>query len=194
MRSALTWPVRAVWLALLAISPVLVYLSRTARPYALDCLFAFIAIVAFDRWQSGRKQRWAVAYVLATVAAAWLHMLTIVFTLWPFVWFGLPALRKAWLRSTRAAGTRDVVRMIVLALATISGLALVLAPPILNDWRAMAAKAGAGEVSIDTLYRSALMMFGISNPWLCIVLALVFAIGAGVSRGASRGSLHTSAA
>jgi hypothetical protein len=178
LRSVLTWPVRAVWLALLAISPVLVYLSRTARPYALDCLFAFIAIVAFDRWQAGRKQGWAVAYVLATVAAAWLHILTIVFTLWPFVWFGLAALWKTRRGSTREAGVRDVVRMIVLALATISGLALVLAPPISNDWRAMAAKAGAGEINFDTLYRSALMTFGISAAWLCVVLALLFAIGA----------------
>ena len=111
LRGALTWPVRAVWLALLAISPVLVYLSRTARPYALDCLCAFVAIVAFHRWRNGGGRRWAVAYVVATVAAAWLHVLTVVFTLWPFVWFGLPALRNAWRRSTRAAGTRDIVRI-----------------------------------------------------------------------------------
>jgi hypothetical protein len=41
----------------------------------------------------------------------------------------------------------------------------------------MAAKAGAGEMTFDTLYRSALMMFGISSAWLCIALALLFAIG-----------------
>jgi hypothetical protein len=177
LRGLLTWPVRAVWLALLAISPVLVYLSRTARPYALDCLCAFVAIVAFHRWRNGAGRRWAIAYIVATVAAAWLHMLTVVFTLWPFVWFGVPALRDAWRRSTRAAGTRAIVRMIVLALITVAGLALVLVPPILGDWRAMAAKAGAGEMTFDTLYRSALMMLGISSVWLCIALAAVFAIG-----------------
>src|SRR5690349_18306042 len=39
--------VLATWVALLAISPLLVYLSRTARPYALTCLLAFVAVVAF---------------------------------------------------------------------------------------------------------------------------------------------------
>jgi hypothetical protein len=177
LRGVLTWPVRAVWLALLAISPVLVYLSRTARPYALDCLCAMVAIVAFDRWWNEGERRWAAVYIVATVAAVWLHMLTVVFTLWPFVWYGLPALRRAWANRARKGAMREVVRMIVLALVTIAGLALALLPPILNDWRAMAAKAGAGEVTTETLYRSSLMIFGILSAWLCAVLAIIFGIG-----------------
>ena len=178
LREKIAVPVLAVWVALLAISPVLVYLSRTARPYALVCLCAFVAIVAFDRWrQRNGSWPWAFAYVIATIAAAWLHLLSVVFTLWPFVWFGIPALRDAWRRETRATGTRDIVRMVGLALATVAGLAIVLAPPILGDWRAMAAKAGSGTVTGETLYRSVLMMFGISSPWLCAVLAILFALG-----------------
>jgi hypothetical protein len=172
LRDRLAWPVRAVWVALLAISPLLVYLSRTARPYALDCLGAFVAIVAFERWQRERRTGWAVAYVVATVAAAWLHLLTIVFTLWPFVWFGVPALRDAWRRSPRA-----FVRIVALAIATVAGLALVLVPPLAGDWRAMAAKAGAGAVEGDTLYRALLMAFGISSPLLLVAMALVLALG-----------------
>jgi hypothetical protein len=172
LRDRLAWPVRTVWIALLAVSPLLVYLSRTARPYALDCLCAFVAIVAFERWQRDRRARWAVAYVVATVAAAWLHLLTIVFTLWPFVWFGLPALRDAWRRSPR-----EFVRIVVLAVATVAGLALVLVPPLLGDWRAMAAKAGAGAVEGETLYRALLMVFGISSPVLLAVMAAVLAVG-----------------
>ncbi len=172
MRDRLAWPVRAVWLALLAVSPLLVYLSRTARPYALDCLCAFVAIAAFERWECGRRIGWAIAYVVATVAAAWLHLLTIVFTLWPFVWFGVPALLDAWRRSPRA-----FVRIVVLALATVAGLALVLVPPLLGDWRAMAAKAGAGAVEGDTLYRALLMVFGISSPALLIAMVALLALG-----------------
>ncbi len=41
----------------------------------------------------------------------------------------------------------------------------------------MAAKAGAGAVTVETLYRSLLMTFGISNPWLCAVLAIVLGVG-----------------
>jgi hypothetical protein len=172
LSNRLAWPVRAVWIALLAVSPLLVYLSRTARPYALDCLCAFVAIVAFERWQRDRRAGWAVTYVIACVAAAWLHLLTIVFTLWPFVWFGVPALRDAWRRSPRELG-----RVIVLGLATVAGLALVLVPPLVGDWRAMAAKAGAGAVEGETLFRSLLMVFGISNPVLLVVMAALLALG-----------------
>ena len=172
LRDRLAWPVRAVWIALLAVSPLLVYLSRTARPYALDCLCAFVAIIAFERWQRERRAGWAVVYVIACVAAAWLHLLTIVFTLWPFVWFGVPALRDAWRRSPR-----ELARMVVLALATVAGLALVLVPPLLGDWRSMAAKAGAGAVEGETLYRSLLMVFGISNPVLLVVMTALLTLG-----------------
>lgn len=172
LRDRLAWPVRAVWVALLAVSPLLVYLSRTARPYALDCLCAFVAIVAFERWDRERRAGWAIAYVVATVAAAWLHLLTIVFTLWPFVWFGVPALRDARRRSPRA-----FVRIVVLAVATVAALALVLVPPLLGDWRAMAAKAGAGAVEGDTLYRALLMAFGISSPLLLAAMAVALGLG-----------------
>jgi hypothetical protein len=178
LRDATDLPTRAVWAVLLAISPVLVYLSRTARPYAAACFFAVVAIVAFERWMRGRSARhWAIAYVVCTVLAAWLHLLTIVFTLWPFVWFGVPALPRAWRRASRADGARDLGRLAWLALATVAGLALVLVPPIVGDWRAMMAKAGAGEATWDTLYRSLLMMFGVSSPWIAAVLLVVLLLG-----------------
>ena len=167
--------VRVVWTLLLAISPVLVYLSRTARPYALVCLFAFVAIVAFERWHRERSRGAAIAYALATVAGAWLHLLSIVFTLWPFVWFGLPMLRDAW--RGRGDSRRQVRGLFALAFATVAGLAIVLAPPIRGDWHSMIAKAGAGTVTPDTLYRSLLMMLGVSSAWLGIALAILLALG-----------------
>jgi hypothetical protein len=177
LRDRFSLAVRSVWMALLAVSPVLVYLSRTARPYALACLCALVAIVAFERAWRRRERRWVVLYVATTVMAAWLHLLTIVFTLWPFVWFGVPALRDAMRRSSRTSGVHDVRRLIVLAVATVAGLAIVLVPPLVNDWRAMAVKAGTDAVSAETLYRSLLMMFGISNAWLCGALTILLAIG-----------------
>jgi len=173
LRRSVPAPVRAVWMALIAISPVLTYLSRTARPYALSCLFGFVAIVAFRCWHRREGRRWAVVYVVAAVLAAWLHLLSIVFTLWPFVWFGVPALRDA----LRARSRGDLLRIVALAVATVAGLALVLAPPLLSDWRAMAAKAGTDALTLDTLYRSLLMMLGISSAWLCVALATVLALG-----------------
>src|SRR5207245_1549837 len=83
LRWGTTATVRATWVALLAISPLLVYQSKTARPYALTSLFAFIAIVAFRKWWQKDGPQWtpAVAYVIATFLAGWLHPITLPFTL-----------------------------------------------------------------------------------------------------------------
>ncbi|HVT33819.1 MAG TPA: hypothetical protein VHE32_14310 [Rhodanobacteraceae bacterium] len=177
LRREFALPVRAVWIALMAISPVLVYLSRTARPYALACLLAFVAVVAFLRWHRGDGRRWAFAYAIACVAAAWLHLLTLAFTLWPFAWFGCAALRLMLRPVTRQDARRDIVRLMGLALAVVAGLAIVLGPPLVGDWHSMVAKAGTDAVSGATAYRSILMMLGISSAWPGAVLALAFGIG-----------------
>lgn len=170
-------PTRALWVGLMAVSPVLVYLSRTARPYALACLFAFVAIVAFLRWERGDGRRWAFVYTIAAIAAAWLHLLTLAFTLWPFAWFGCAALGATLRKAAREDARREIARLAMLAIATAIGLAVVLGPPLAGDWRSMAAKAGTDAVTGATLYRSVLMMLGISSAWLCAALALAAAIG-----------------
>src|SRR5207249_689126 len=82
LRRETTLPVRAAWVALLAISPLLVYHSKMARPYALTSLLTFIAIVAFRRWwlREGATKGWGAAYIAATLLAGWLHPTTLPFT------------------------------------------------------------------------------------------------------------------
>jgi hypothetical protein len=168
---------RVVWIALMAISPVLVYLSRTARPYALACLFSFVAVVAFLRWHRRDGRRWAFTYAIACVTAAWLHLLTLAFTLWPFAWFGCAALGAMLRADRRRDASRDTLRLAGLALCVVAGLAIVLGPPLVGDWHSMVAKAGTDAVTAATLYRSILMMLGISSAWPGAALALAFVIG-----------------
>ena len=96
------------------------------------------------------RMRWACAYVVATVFGGWLHMLSLAFTLTPFLYFGVRALRD------RAA----LARLFRLGLPTASLLALALLPPLVNDWSMFAAKAGQDAVTPDTLERSVLMIAG----------------------------------
>src|SRR6478752_6426673 len=67
-------PVRAIWTALVAISPLLVHHAKIARPYALTSLLTFVAILAFRAWWIDRRRRDAVIYVGTTVLAGWLHV------------------------------------------------------------------------------------------------------------------------
>jgi len=145
-------PVRATWTILVAISPLLVYHSKIARPYALTSLLTFVAILAFRAWWLDRRGRAALLYVTTTVLAGWLHAITLPFTLLPFVYCGV-----------RALHARDVRRFIALAklgLATALALAVVLAPPMIIDWAEFTDKAGRGRASLDTLYRALLMLAG----------------------------------
>lgn len=163
--------VLATWALLLAISPLHVYLSRTARPYALTCLLAFVAVMAFrNAWyKDGRWRTWGAVYVGATFLAGWLHLVTLPFTLLPFLYFGTRAL----VRERGRIAAASVLRLAALGALTALPLAIGLLPPLLASRAQLADKAGTDSVTLESLYRTALMLFGTSSPWVllaCIVL------------------------
>lgn len=168
--------VRTVWVVLLAISPLLVYLSKTARPYALTSVLTFVAILAFRGWWQRKDpvRAQAVAYVAATFLAGWLHPITLPFTLLPIAYYGMRSLLAA---PDRATVRADVKRLLGPGLATAVLLAAALAPPLVNDWARFSAKAGADAVTAESVYRTLLMLFGISQPLLLVVLGALTALG-----------------
>jgi hypothetical protein len=179
LRDEITLPVRATWVALLGISPLLVYLAKTARPYALTSVLGFFAVVAFRRWwQSGRGATpWAAGYVAATVLAGWFHSTTLPFTLLPFAYYALRTfaalrscndLHRAW---------PALWRLLALFLATMLPLAALLAPPVLHDWPSLSGKAGVDSVNVDSLYRTFLMLFGVAQPAALALLGLLTGVG-----------------
>ena len=180
LRSTLAPSARAIWIGLLAISPSLVYFSRTARPYALLALLGVVAFVAFRNWreQRGDRRVWASAYIVATFLGGWAHLLSLVFTLWPFAYHGLGDLRACFDRATRASALRSLRQLVGLGLLVAVPLVLVLGPPLLNDWGAMAGKAGANSATAASLYRTVLMQFGIADAWSCAAMVGLFAFGA----------------
>ena len=145
-------PVCATWTTLVAISPLLVYHSKIARPYALTSLLTFVAIVSFRSWWLGRRNRDAALYAATAFLAGWLHAITLPFTLMPLVFYG-----------ARALYVRDgcsFVALVKLGAITAFALAVVLAPPLVVDWTQFSSKAGRGETSADSLYRGLLMLAG----------------------------------
>jgi len=171
LRREATPAVRAIWMLLLALS---IYHSRTARPYALTTLLVFVAIVAFREWwlRDAARMRWAVTYVFCAFLSGWLHLITLPFTLLPFIFFGIAALlRRDW---------RGIGRLLLLGLAVTIPLLLALLPALRNDWAALSAKAGSDSLTLETLYRAALLAFGSANAIVAAVLALLTFAGAAV--------------
>lgn len=168
----------AVWVGLMAISPVLVYLTRTARPYAITDLLCFVAIIAFREWWHGApaRKRWAGLYLGCTLLAGWLHLITLPFTLMPFVFFGIATLRDGF-----TSGWSDVWRrigaLLLLGVLIAVPLVAVLLPPILGDWASLAGKAGSGTVTLDSVYRTAQMAFGLGDPWSFSAVLVLLAVG-----------------
>jgi hypothetical protein len=177
LRGVAPLPTRAIWTGLLALSPSLVYFSRTARPYALVALLGFVALLAFRAWRRGGGSKAAVVYALATILAGWAHLLSLVFTLWPFVHYGVRALRGLFDAQTRVPARRALAAMIALGLIVALPLAAALLPPLLNDWGAMAGKAGANSVTAESLYRTVLMQLGVGTLWPALPLAGLLVYG-----------------
>ena len=169
LASSFALPARALWTALVAISPLLVYHGRIARPYALTCLLAFVAILGFRAWRQEGRPRDAVVYAAATVLAGWLHAVTLPFTLSPFVYYGVRAL---WPLDRQA-----LARLATLGLGTALPLALLLGPPIVVDWIEFSGKAGLDHVTPESAYRTSLLLAGTGSP--IVALLLYAAAGAG---------------
>ena len=180
LRRSLPPATRGIWLGLLALSPVLVYFSRTARPYALVALLGFVAIVAFHHWRraQGAQRTWAAIYVVATVLAGWAHLLSLLFTLWPFVHHGIGLLSGTKRRWTVRAPEPGWGGLLLLALATAVPLACVLLPPLVNDWAAMAGQAASDSITLDSLLQALQMQFGLAHAWVLPPLLALFACGA----------------
>ena len=178
-RASLPLRTRCLWVALMAISPLMTYHTRTARPYAITTLLCFVAIFAFRRWWLGgeRRWRWALLYVAATFLAGWLHLIALSFALAPFVYYGMFALRDSFAAAERADGLRRLRDLVLLGVAAALPLATALLPPLITDAAALAAKTGSDSATAESLYRTLLICFGISSPWLLALFVVLAAIG-----------------
>jgi Dolichyl-phosphate-mannose-protein mannosyltransferase len=168
----------ALWAGLIAISPLMIYHSRVARPYAITTLLVFVAVIAFRQWwqQDRGRWRWALIYGACTFLAGWLHLITLPFTLLPFVFCGIVALRGL-TGPARPTSWRDLARLLVLGGLTAVALGAALLPPILNDWGSIAGKAGADSVTLESGYRSLLLCLGVAGPLPFAVLIMLLVIG-----------------
>jgi hypothetical protein len=171
--------VRTLWVGLMAISPLMIYHTRTARPYAITTFLCFVAIFAFRAWWqgAGRRWRWALLYVATTFLAGWLHLIALSFALAPFLYYGMFALRDAIAASDRAAGRRRLLDLFMLGACVAAPLAAALLPPLIADAASLAAKTGTDSATAESIYRTLLICFGIASPWLLAAFALLCAIG-----------------
>jgi hypothetical protein len=178
-RAIVSLPTRSTWVALMALSPLMIYHTRTARPYAITTFLCFVAIFAFRAWwlEHAGRWRWATLYVAATFLAGWLHLIALSFALAPFLFHGAVALRDSLRAAGRSQGLRRLRDLLVLGVCVSLPLAAALLPPLLADAASLAAKAGTDSATAHSIYRTLLLCFGISSPWLLVAFIALCAIG-----------------
>ncbi len=160
-----------IFSVLLVISPMLVWYSRTARPYALTLLFSFLAVVAIHKYMEADRSYWKLGLVYAVFAilSAWLHLISLPIVLAPFLALGLPALvNRNW---------DQVRRLCWLGLFTVAGLLGVLLPPMLGNPEALSVKLGATMPELQTYYGVLFFWFGTSSTSVVLIGGILATIG-----------------
>jgi hypothetical protein len=164
---------RALWLGLLAVCPLLVFFSKTARPYSITVLAAFVAVVVVRRWWRGEGAHWAAAYGVAAWLAGYLHPITLAFTLLPLAYFGCQAIAAA-----AGGDRRPLLRVVALSVPLVLLLAATLGPPLYFDWEGLSSKARQEAITLDSVYRAWLMFAGSASPLVGAGIAACAGIGA----------------
>lgn len=148
-----------IFALLLALFPLYVYVSRSARPYSTALLLALVAVVALYRWLQSGARRHAIAYVACAGLAPWFHLTVVPFVFSPFAWEVLRRLRRRSLPTSPRLET-----LLAVGTAAAAATLLLLAPPLLLDWGAIANKVGGAEFVRETWREAITLVSGTSYP------------------------------
>jgi hypothetical protein len=162
--------VATIFAWLLAVSPMHVYVSRNARPYAIALFLTFVALMAFHScWTtSGSRARWR--YVVCAVLAPYFHLTTLPVVLFPLVL----AFAARLVRISRAGDRMSNRALIGTASALAGGLLLLLGPPLLSDWTAIHDKVTSQPLNLYSFWGALELMIRAGRLYLATLgLALV---------------------
>lgn len=160
---------------MLAISPMLVVYSQTARPYSITLLLAYVAHFAFSRYCGNTSHRLAfgVLYGVAAVLATWMHLIVGPFVVAPFLYEGISILRAA--APERQLRFR---RVLLLGLPTAIGMLLFILPPLLTNFSVIGAKSGIDSPSWQTIVGVWYVWIGTPSTMVVLTFLVLAAIGA----------------
>lgn len=163
----------AVFAWLLALSPMLVNYSRTARPYAMTLLLAYVAYWAFYEYlRRPEKVRYGIISGICMMLASWLHPIILLFLAGPFLVEGIDALRAGPLERWP-----HIRRLLVLGLPVAMGILALLLPTLLSDPAALARKMGTHGIELDTLLGAWHLWTGASSPAVATLFLVLATFG-----------------
>jgi len=162
---------------LLAVSPLHVFFSRFARPYAVSLLMVMVGGLAFARWWEDGRARWKALGVAGFVLGPWFHLAVLPVVI---AAIGLGLVAAAASRGGVARHPGEVARV---AAAVVLGLAVLIGVPLGVDHAALAYKAGRAQLGAPAGEGALELMAGTARPVLLAAIAgLGFAGGVVLGR------------
>lgn len=161
--------------ALIAISPLLIYFSRFARPYAIMAFFGPIACISQYHFVRSGKMKWGVIYILVSTISIYLHILSAVFV-------GSPLLIAFIIQVIRAKKKQDnyLYGIILQGVAIFVILSFLYIPPFIESYQVLFEKGGKGCVKLKTLTIGAQLISGTKESILVTIFLLLIVTGGGI--------------
>jgi hypothetical protein len=160
---------------LLAVSPLHIYFTRFARPYAITLLLAFGGALAFERWWQHGNRGWRNASIISLAFAPYFHLAMLPVVAAPIALAFVDCLRAERERE-RGRKPAEVFRFSV---AVAVGLTILLGMPLAVDHAALAYKTARGQLDFTALQGALSLLTGLAHPALACAIVVVSGIGLG---------------
>ena len=175
-----------IFLFLIAISPLLIYFSRFARPYSIVVFLSFISIISFYLWIIERKVIYVAIYLVGAILAPYFSLSSLAFVLAPVLYIVIISLTKQ--RGLFLNGLKKFPRLkhiaIVFFILTVGISAWLL--PAAESFSEVIKKSGKGFVDIGTLGGCATLFSGSRSFIVCLILLLLSVYGLFVLYGTNK--------
>ncbi len=159
---------------LLSLSPMLIYYTRTARPYALSTFLTGVAVVAFYLWTTRPSLGKSVMYVLCCSLSAWLQPVTLTFLLTPFLFYGVKSLYMC-----RKLGQPQLfLRLLALGITQLAVLVLLIGPPVYANLSDITGKTGNNSPTLTSLTLTFQLLLGSVSVFYGVIALAITAFGA----------------
>lgn len=170
----------AIFLFLLAFSPLLIFYSRFGRPYIIVALLSFVSIFAFCFWIKTKKVIFVGIYWGTAVLAPYFNLISfpavaapLVFTLF----FRMAAQTKA--KKFFPSSLPKLKYLFLLGLLLMAGIAGWFLPAY-ESLPAITSKVSQGSVNLQTLMGTFMLFSGSFSPFLSVILGVIFIYGLSV--------------
>jgi len=169
--------VAVIVLILIAISPLLVYFSRLARPYGVVVFLTSVAVFSFYLWMSEGKKIYALLYIISAVLAPYFSLSSLGFVIAPLLYVLMRLLLTKKMSPIGInKGVLQLKGITVVILMLAAGMSMWFLPAAAT-FGEVTKKNSQGFLSLGTMGGSAALFCGSNSYVICLLMTLFFIYG-----------------